>query len=364
MSVDDTSTEILDVAVLGAGPAGLSASIYLSRAGLKCVTFSSGPIGGVLPEISDLANYPGFLGSGSELAGMMKKQAEQTGARIEYGTCTEVYRANDQILSNSPVARSTSTITSAPVTAPVALDHPPIFTLTVDGHPVHAHRVLVATGSIPKQLDLDLTKPVSYCALCDGGLVKGKNIVVVGGANSAVQEALYLSKIASRVTIISHSALKADRILRDKATRVTNIDIIEDIEPTAEFLDQFDHIFVYIGKKPASHCLSKLAGIPSSKDSTDSTDSTDSVSAADLVGSIDPRAKLLDSDGYVVTNSERWRADLCDRVNGDTLAIYLHETVVSGIFAAGDVHAGMIQQVVTAAADGVAAAIEIIDSMK
>lgn len=341
VATGSVDSETLDVAVLGAGPAGLSASIYLARAGLNCAAFSSGPIGGVLPEISDLANYPGFLGPGRELADLMKKQAEQAGARIEYGTCAEV-----------------------------SLGEPTEFTLTIDDQLVHAHRVLVATGSTPKKLGLRVTKPVSYCALCDGDLVKGKNVVVVGGANSAVQEALYLAKIAGRVTIITHSALKADQILRDKAIKLSNLEIIENMEPTAEFLDQFDHIFVYIGKNPASQCLENLAS------------STEG---------------LLDENGYIITNDGRKATNdrrtinagriandgrpgsyLQDRIHGGTalstrlqsgardgvLGIYTHETAVAGVFAAGDMRAGVIKQVVTAAADGVAAAIEIIDSMK
>lgn len=283
----------IDVAILGAGPAGLSAGIYLARANYKCTVFSSGAVGGALQEISKISNYPGFVGAGPELAKAMTEQAKAAGASIEYGKCSEV-----RIDGVDGSARG--------------------FVLTIDDHEIFARAVLVASGSEPKTLDFEPHKPVSYCALCDGDLTKGKNIAVIGGGNSAVQEALYLAKLAKKVTIISHSNLKAEEYLREKADKVENIEIREGVEPAVELLDQFDQIFVYIGKRPASRYLEGING------------------------------QILDEQGYVLTG------------NGQRA----HETAQSGLFAAGDVRAGLIHQVVTAAGDGATAAIEIIDFLK
>ncbi len=284
----------LDVAIIGAGPAGLSAGIYLARAGLECTAFSLGPFGGALPEISRISNYPGFLGSGPDLAEAMKKQAEAAGARVEYGECSKI--------------RAIEAVDGAEQG----------FILTIDGEEIQARVVLVATGLQPKTLDFEPDRPVSYCALCDGDLAKNKHVAVVGGGNSAVQEALYLANLAQKVTLVSHSRMKAEGILCQKAKKAKNLEIIENTEPTTEFLHQFDQIFVYIGKKPASGFL----------------------------GAMD--ASILDAQGYVITGVGQ-RA---------------HETAKPGIFAAGDVRSGMLRQVVTAAGDGAVAAVEIIDFMK
>lgn len=283
--------KILDVAILGAGPAGLSASIYLARANYKCTVFSSGAIGGALQEISKISNYPGFVGSGPELAEVMKGQTEAAGASIKYGKCAEV-----RIVEGNEAR----------------------FVLKIDDEDVYARAVLVASGSEPKTLEFEPHKPVSYCALCDGDLVRGKNIAVVGGGNSAAQEALYLANLARKVTIIAHSALKAEKYLQERAAKAGNIEIIEHTEPTTEVLDQFDQIFIYIGKRPASSYLEMMSG------------------------------EILDDQGYVLTGGGQRK----------------HETVQPGLFAAGDVRAGLIHQVVTAAGDGAIAAIEIIDYLK
>lgn len=295
------AAETFDLVILGAGPAGLSASIYAARAGLRCVVFSSGPIGGELPEISHISNYPGFVGSGADLAEAMKKQAEAAGARIVYGKCSALRQAE--------AAGGLSSEGSGSAKG---------FCLMIDEEEINARAVLVATGSEPKTLEFEVEKPVSYCALCDGDLVKGKSIAVVGGANSALQEALYLADLAGEVTVISHSPLKAEQFLRQKAAGITNIKIMENIEVTAELLNQFDHIFVYVGKRPAS-CF--LNGIETS---------------------------IVNEQGYIVTGTGG-RA---------------HETALLGLFAAGDVRAGAVRQVITAAGDGAAAATEIIDFMK
>ncbi len=270
---------MLDLAIIGSGPAALSAAIYAARAALTVKVFERKSYGGILAEIPLIENYPGFLGSGTELAEKMRTQATQFGAQFSYGECSTLKKLSDG------------------------------FELIIDDEKVLAKTVLIATGSKPKELRFTLDIPVSYCALCDGALTKGKNVVVVGGANSAVQEALYLSNIAKQVTIITHSQLKSDPILSQQLAKHQNIQLRENLEPTADLLNQYDYCFVYIGKQPAT----------------------------DFLQSFD----ILDQDGYItcINNS--------------------HQTKLDGLFAAGDIRAHSIKQVVTAAADGAAAAIEI-----
>ncbi len=287
---------MLDLAIIGGGPAALSAAIYAARAGLKVQVFEKADFGGTLPEISRIENYPGFLGAGRKLADSMRSQAKQAGATLSYGECTSIQAVPPQ--SNAPAT-------------PPATSASPVLQFVIDDEPLQARTILIATGSEPKKLPFSLQIPVSYCALCDGPLVKGKNVVVVGGANSAVQEALFLASLAAKVTIITHSHLKADRELLDRLPHHTNITIIENTEPTPELLKQFDHCFVYIGKNPATKFL--------------------------------PSA-ILNESGYV-------------RCGGQ--GRLPHQTSLEGVFAAGDVREDSIKQVVTAAGDGAAAAIEI-----
>lgn len=270
---------MIDLAIIGSGPAALTAAIYAARAALDVKVFERKSYGGILAEIPLIENYPGFIGSGTELAEKMRAQAMQFGVKFDYGECSQLNKLNDR------------------------------FELSIDEAKIDAKTVLVATGSKPKELSFSLNIPVSYCALCDGALAKGKNVVVVGGANSAVQEALYLSKIANQVTVITHSSFKADPILLSRLKNCHNIKTQENIEPTAKMLNQFDYCFVYIGKQPAT----------------------------DFLRSYD----ILDQEGYVICSD------------------YSNQTKIPGLFAAGDIRAHSIKQVVTAAADGAAAAIEI-----
>lgn len=290
---------MLDLAIIGGGPAALSAALYAVRAGLSVKVFEKADFGGILPTIPNLENYPGFSGEGKKLAQQMREQSAQAGAILEYGECTD--------LALTP--------TSAQAQASSA-DAPHEFLLTIDEVPVAARSVIIASGSRPRQLNFDLAIPVSYCALCDGTLARDKRIVVVGGANSAVQEALYLAGLAQSLTLITHSELKADQELIERLKRLENLKIIENTEPTAEFLNQFDYCFVYIGKLPATGFLANLS----------------------------QEYSLLSRDGYILADTSNAAAP--------------HQTVIEGLFAAGDVRFGSTRQVITAAADGAEAAIE------
>lgn len=279
----------MDVAIIGGGPAALTAALYLARAGKRAQIFERRQLGGALSETNHIANYPGFTGESADLVAKFRHQAEQAGAVISYGECTLV----------QPVAAG--------------------FELTIDGEKVTAPAVLAASGSAPKKLSFTPAVPVSYCTLCDGELARGKNIAVVGGANSAVQSALYLAPMVRQLTVITHSKLKADSALIEKMQQHDNITVLEQTEATADLLGQFEYVFVTIGREPASEYLRSL-----------------------------PR--VLDESGYIITNTGAVSE------NGEE---YPHQTVIPGLFAAGDVREGTLHQVITAAGDGAGAAVEI-----
>lgn len=272
---------MLDAAIVGGGPAALTAAIYLGRAGYTVKVFEHEAFGGMVNQIVKISNYPGFVGKGSELANNMKQQAETSGAKLAYGECTGL----------EPTEHG--------------------WRVTVDGEPVNAKVVLIATGSEPRQLDFGLDVPVSYCAMCDGDLIKGKNIAVVGGANSAIHEAIYLAPLARELTLISHSGVKAEQALVDKLGQFNNVTIIENTEPTPKLLNQYDQVFVSIGKRPATRFLNP---------------------------------EVVDESGYIKAEH--------------------YQTKLPGLFAAGDVRQGAVRQVVTAAAEGAAAARAMIDFLK
>lgn len=322
--------DILDLAVIGGGPAALTAALYAARAGLKVKVFERAVIGGALAEISDLSNYPGYTGPGPALAEQMRAQAVQAGAEIIYAECQKLWHYADffelTLDDDSTAAGSASEPSS--------------------GAKVRAKKVLVATGSDPKKLSFAPKPPVSYCALCDGALAKDKHVAVIGGANSAVQESLYLANLVKDLTIITHSHLKADIYLQrrlESVQKTHNIKILENTEATPDLLNTFDYVFVFIGKRPATAFLRPLA---------------DSLLHGDA---------LLDSAGYILTSPATAASSTPGLLeaahNTVTHNITAHSTVVPGLYAAGDVRSGSLKQVVTAAADGASAAIEILESL-
>lgn len=310
-------TASFDLVIIGGGPAALSAALYAGRAGIAAQIYESQAVGGTLNQIPRLENYPGFRGSGASLTEIMKSQAVQAGASLAYGECTALRYTAEPV---APGAPDTPEDISTPVPAAP-------FELIIDGEPVLARTVIIATGSVPRRLDFELNIPVSYCALCDGALAAGKRTVVVGGANSAAQEALYLANLTSnstQVTLISHSALKADAELQKRLRAQPNVEIVENAEPTATMLNRYDYCFVNIGRTPATQFLQELDLQISQKNQ--------------------PPHQLLDSVGYLLATGL--------------------QTVVPGLFAAGDVRAGAVRQIVTACADGAQAALLAADFLR
>lgn len=274
-----------DLIIIGSGPASLTAAIYAARSDLSVKIFEKAQIGGILPEITELPNFPGFTGSGQQFANKLRDQVKNLGVSINYGECTEIiYPSQDK----------------------------PYFKLIIDQKVYHSFAVLIATGSKPKRLTLPTSKPLHYCALCDGPFYKGKSILVIGGGNSAVGESIHLAQIVDRITLVSRGQLTAESSLIRQLKAEPNVQILENTVATPELIAEHDGIFVFIGKLPATDFLED---------------------------------QLLDSKKYILTDQSNM-------------------TKIPGLFAAGDVRSGTLKQAVSAAADGALAAVNIVKYIK
>jgi thioredoxin reductase (NADPH) len=310
---DALSKDNYDLIIIGAGPAGLTAGIYGSRAGLKTVILERALPGGLAATTDYIENFPGFPEgiAGSELTDKMKKQAQHFGVEV-IGTEVMSLEKRDQTIIIE---------TSTRVFKAVA--------------------VIIATGTLPRRLnvpgeDVLMGRGISYCATCDGPLFKGKRIAVIGCGNSGLQEGKFLLNFVEHITFIeflpyitAEYILKErfkqepravfflnHKLLRIKGEKQVEAIVIEDQTSKSKQVIEVSGVFVYTGLVPKSDFVR---------------------------GFVD-----IDSQGYITINKRQ-------------------ETSLAGVFAAGDVCAGAIRQVVTACAQGAAAAINVyyyIDSLK
>ena len=204
--MEDNKT-IHDVVMIGAGPAALAAAIYTTREEIETTLFEKGIVGGLAATTDWVDNYPGYTKGieGMKLADEMRGQAERFGAKIEFGEVSKIERNGDLI------------------------------DLVVDDQPVQAKAVLIATGSEYKKLGVPgeaeyYARGVHYCATCDGAFYKERRIIAIGGGNSGVQEAIFLTRFASHVDLLVRSELRASEVLQkelramsDKITVHTNV---------------------------------------------------------------------------------------------------------------------------------------------
>ena len=292
-----------DTIIIGGGPAGLSAGIYAMRSRLNAVLVEKFAPGGQAMVTDFVENYPGFPSgiTGPELAAAMEQQARNLGLEILLSEVTSIDLSGEEKVIVTP-----------------------------DGE-LRAPTVILAVGATPRRLGIPgedrLTgKGVSYCATCDGAFFRDKEIAVVGGGNTAVQDAAFLSKFGSKVTIIHRrDALRATKILQERAFKNPKIEIawntivkeilgeykvesllLEDVKDGSQRTLAVDGVFVLIGTHPNTELLR---------------------------GQI-----ILDPTGYIITDEDM-------------------QTNIPGVFAAGDCRRKSLRQMVTAAADGAIAAV-------
>ncbi|CAM3179614.1 thioredoxin-disulfide reductase [Filibacter tadaridae] len=294
--------KIYDVIIIGAGPAGMTAAVYTSRGNLSTLMLERGVPGGQMANTEEIENYPGFESIlGPDLSTKMFDHAKRFGAEYAYGDVTEI------------------------------IDGRSYKTIVAGGKEYKARAIIITTGAEYKKMGIpgetELTgRGVSYCAVCDGAFFKGKDVVVIGGGDSAVEEGSYLTRFADKVTIVHRrEELRAQKIIQDRAFandkidfiwnttvkqvnaengKVGSVTLVSTVDGTEKEFET-DGMFVYIGMDPLTTPFEKLG--------------------------------ILDENGYVKTND-------------------IMETSVPGIYAAGDVREKLLRQVVTATGDGSIAA--------
>lgn len=294
---------VYDVAIIGAGPAGMTAGLYASRALLKTVMIEKGVAGGLMALTDKLENWPGDLSvSGAELSERMLNQATSFGCEFKMGEVTRVDKLND---GN--------------------------FIISLDGDEnISAKTVIYAAGSIPRLADIEGEKEfggkgVSYCAVCDAAFYRGLKVAVLGGGDSALKEALYLTKFADEVTIIHRrQEFRAEKIIQEEVKNNPKIKFV--LDSVAQKIEGSNFVEKVVVKNVKTEEISTL--------------SVDGVFVfLGYIPKVDPIKHLVElaSDG---------------RIKAD----YKMQTNIEGFFAAGDVIHKLVNQVATAVGDGATAA--------
>lgn len=298
-------TEI-DVVMIGAGPSALAAAVYTTRENIDTILIEKGVIGGLAAITDKVDNYPGFADGieGLELAQQLQKQAERFGAKIELGEVRGISSADGVVTVNT---------TSGDFVAKAAL---------------------IATGSDYKKINVPgeetfYGRGVHYCATCDGAFYKDKKIVVVGGGNSAAQEALFLTRFSSEITMLVRSEWRASEVLVEEIEKSDAITVEMGWE-TQEIVGEDNKVVKVIAKNRES---GEVRDFP-----------TDAVFV--FVG-LKPNTEFLkdtsielDDVGFIKTNEN------------------LH-TNMKGVFASGDVRSGATMQIASAVGEGATAALKI-----
>lgn len=297
-----TEEKIYDVVIIGAGPAGMTAAVYTSRANLSTLMLERGMPGGQMANTEEVENYPGFETIlGPELSTKMFEHAKKFGAEYAYGDVKEI------------------------------IDGEEYKTIIAGSKEYKARSIIISSGAEYKKIGVPGEKElggrgVSYCAVCDGAFFKGKELFVIGGGDSAVEEGVYLTRFASKVTIVHRrDELRAQKILQERAFanekvdfiwnttlkqinekdgKVGSVTLVSTVDGT-ETEHPADGVFIYIGMLPLTKPFENLG--------------------------------ITNETGYIETNERM-------------------ETKVAGIFAAGDVREKTLRQIVTATGDGSIAA--------
>jgi len=301
----DTDIPKHDVIIVGAGPAALSAAIYTTREDIDTLLFERGVPGGLAAITDWVDNYPGFPEgvAGLELANNLQKQAERFGAIIEFG---EVLKIHDEGKWKR---------------------------LETTSGDMLARAVLIATGSdykkigVPGEVDY-YARGVHYCATCDGAFYRDKNIVVIGGGNSAVQESIFLTRFATHIDLIVRSSIKASEVLQDELQKyVASGKITVHLDTvTEEIVGENNQVVRVIGKHKGERVEFPTDGV------------------FVFVG-LKPNSEFLKDSDIDHLHLVKSNDDL--------------QTTMKGVFVAGDIHSGATMQIASASGEGATAALKI-----
>ena len=296
-----------ELVIIGAGPSALATAIYTTREDIPTVLYEKAAVGGMAAITDWIDNYPGFTEgvAGMKLSSELQGQAERFGAVIDYGEASALRRDGDKI----------ETI--------------------IDGKPVRSKAVLLATGSNHRKLGVPgedelYGRGVHYCATCDGAFYRDKTLIVVGGGNSAVQEAIFLTRYATHIDLMVRSKLRASDVLQKELQK--HVDA--------------GKITLHIGSTTDEVLIAddKFAGIKTTQDGEQTELSADGLFV--FIGLIPNTQFLADSgveldpQGHIITNENL-------------------ETSVKGVYASGDVRSGSTMQIATAVGEGATAAMKI-----
>lgn len=298
---------IHDVVMIGAGPSALAAAVYTTREDIDTVVYEKSAIGGLAAITDMIDNYPGFPEGveGLTLAGLLEKQAERFGAQIDFGQADSIRDEGD------------------------------VKVVVVDGQEIRTRAVLIATGSDYKKIGVPGEKElfgrgVHYCATCDGAFYRDQRLVVVGGGNSAFQEAIFLTRFASHIDLLVRSSVKASDVLQKDMQQY-----IDSGKVTVHLNTTTDEIVTTDGK---------ISAVQATKDGQPVTFETDGVFV--FVGLLPNTEFLKDSGieldevGLIVTDEKL-------------------QTSIPGVFASGDVRHGATMQIASAVGEGASAALSI-----
>lgn len=296
----------IDVVIIGGGVAAFAGAIYSSRYGLNTMIIEQSLLGGQTATVDRIDNYPGLPGtSGFELAQNIEKQARDLGVKIKLATVNGLKKSGDDTVD-----------------------------IVTDKGTTRARAVLIATGARYRKLGIPGEDDYAhYCATCDGAFFRGKDIITIGGANTAVQEALYLCNIANSVTMLVRSHIKADQALKDQLHKQSNNNLSWTLGATPKEITKDDEGHIHV-----TYSL---------KDEPDAQATPEKIADGLFVfAGQEPNTDFvkeiikLDDAGYIITDNK-------------------YHTSMERVWAAGDVRAGSTKQIITSMADAVQAIMDI-----
>ena len=301
-------TDIKDLIVIGAGPSALAAAVYTTREDIATTLYEKAIVGGLAAVTDKVDNYPGFPDGieGMKLAEQLEAQARRFGTVIEYGEVTALRDAGSHRV------------------------------VTVDGSEIAARTVLIATGSeynkigVPGEAEY-YGRGVHYCATCDGAFYRDKRLAVVGGGNSGVQEAIFLTRFASHIDLLVRSTLKASEVLQHELQKYVDA----------------GKVTIHLGTEIASIDTGDEGKVNGVTIMTNGEQSSLAVNGVFIFVGLKPNTAFLDGSGIAL--------DEQGLIKTDTHLM----TSMPGVFASGDVRSGATMQIASAVGEGATAALEI-----